>query len=74
MKKYLSFVCIISLLLVFILTAFALVSCDRNVVSWCDKCGESVKSIENFNPNTGYTEVYYECTKCGHKFGAGKLQ
>ena len=64
------------LLLVFALVGFALVSCIKDVVSYCPFCGSaSIKEVSVYDKATGQTTVTYECqnSACGKSFGAGKL-
>ena len=63
-------------LLVLALVSFALVSCERDVVSYCPFCGSTnIKEVSDYNKNTGITEIYYKCqnSACEKTFGAGKL-
>jgi ribosomal protein L44E len=65
----------IVMLILMMIIGLALVSCEKESVTYCIFCGQaSLKEVSTFNKATGRTEVYYECTnsKCGKTFGAGK--
>jgi ribosomal protein L24E len=62
-------------LLLIVIIGLALVSCEKEVITYCPFCGQaSLKAVEKFNIDAARTEVYYECTneKCRKVFAAGK--
>jgi ribosomal protein L44E len=62
-------------LLLIVIMGLALVSCEKETVTYCPFCGQSnLKAIEKFNKDTARTEIYYECTNsnCKKVFAAGK--
>jgi hypothetical protein len=64
------------ILILIVITALALVSCEKEVVSYCPFCGHSgIEEVSVYDKDTGVTKIYYQCTyeKCGKKFGAGQL-
>jgi ribosomal protein L44E len=64
------------LLIVMIIIGFAIVSCVKEVITYCVFCGQSgVEEVSKYDKDTGKTEIYYKCTnsKCGKVFGAGQL-
>jgi ssDNA-binding Zn-finger/Zn-ribbon topoisomerase 1 len=65
------------LFFVMIILGFALVSCVKDVISYCPFCGQAgIKEISSYDKVTGKTEVYYKCnntSKCGKTFGAGQI-
>ena len=67
---------IMGAVLLIMLLGLVMVSCAKEVVTYCPFCGKAnIKEISEYDPNTGYTNIHYECTnsECGKKFGAGKL-
>jgi len=63
------------LFLVILTIGLALISCEKEVVTYCPFCGQSgIKEVSEYDPSTGITSIYYKCTyeKCGKKFGAGQ--
>jgi len=65
------------LLFVMLILGLALVSCVKEVVSYCPFCGHTgIEEVSRYDVTTGKTEIYYKCTyeKCGRYFGAGQLQ
>jgi len=63
------------LLFVMVIISFALISCVKDVVTYCVFCGQaSLKEVSKYDPNTGLTSIYYKCTNsnCGKTFGAGQ--
>ena len=64
------------IILILFLIGFAFASCVHDNVSYCPFCGKSgVMEISKYDPETGITSIYYECTnsECGKKFGAGQI-
>jgi len=65
---------IVSLFVIMII-GLSLVSCEKEVVTYCPFCSKAnVKEISDYNESTGITTIKYQCTntKCGKTFGAGK--
>jgi len=68
---------IFAIVLLLALFGCALVSCVSENVTYCPFCGKSsIKEISDYDPETGYTIIHYECLNldCGKKFGAGKIK
>jgi len=64
------------LLILVVITALALVSCEKEVVTYCPFCGHAgIEEVSKYEKDTGKTTIYYKCTyeKCGRTFGAGQL-
>jgi len=60
------------LLLIMAIIGSSFVSCARESISYCVFCASyNIKEISVFNPNTGVSEVHYECNNCEKSFGAG---
>jgi hypothetical protein len=65
------------LLFVIIILSFTLVSCVKDVITYCVFCGQaSLEEVSKYDKDTGLTEIYYRCTNsnCGKVFGAGQPQ
>jgi len=63
-------------LLLIALVGLALVSCEKNVVTYCPFCSQAgIKEISVYDKDTGVTQIHYKCTNsnCGKTFGAGTL-
>ena len=63
------------LLFVMVILSFSLVSCVKDVVTYCVFCGQaSLKEVSVYDKDTGLTTIYYKCTNsnCGKTFGAGQ--
>jgi len=63
-------------LLLIVFVGLALVSCEKEVVTYCPYCSKTdIKEIAEYDKDTGRTVVYYKCNneKCGKTFGAAKL-
>jgi hypothetical protein len=64
------------LLVVTVVIGFALVSCVKEVVSYCVFCGHAgIEEESEYDKTTGKTMIYYKCTysECGKSFGAGQI-
>ena len=63
------------LVLVIAIAGFAIVSCAKDVVTYCPFCSKAdLKDVSKYSHATLQAETYYECQnpKCGKVFGAGK--
>ena len=66
----------IVLLLIVAIAGFSLVSCIKDVVTYCVFCGKaSIEEVSSFDFETGIKSVSYQClnTDCGKKFGAARM-
>jgi hypothetical protein len=63
------------LLIVAVIIGFALISCVKEVITYCVFCGQaSLEEESEYDKDTGMTKIYYKCTNsnCGKVFGAGQ--
>jgi hypothetical protein len=64
------------LLFVIVILGFTLVSCVKDVITYCIFCGQaSLEEVSQYDEDSGRTTIYYRCTNsnCGRVFGAGQL-